>query len=102
MSSQTSATVPKKMYTFDNYATGNLKTTNNNHQLELVRSRFLLKITKKILLNAQKGNPMTLTHSDNVVESVAISSDGKYMISGSKLERLGFTYLCENPMVFLY
>lgn len=66
-----------------------LTTTNNDHQLVLARSRVLLKITKKILVNIQKSNPsikypITLIHSDNVVESVAISSDGKYMISGSR------------------
>lgn len=66
-----------------------LTTTNNNHQLTLEKSRDLFSITRKLLVNTQKSNsrinyPMTLIHSDTVVESVAISSDGKYMISGSR------------------
>lgn len=101
----------------------NLTTTNQNAKLALLKSKSLIDITNKLLANRPSNALIesfesfrfspTLEHT-SWVSSVAITPDGKHMVSGSgdftlKLWELhsgkelrsfeGHTSLCNNSMM---
>lgn len=75
----------------------NLTTTNQNSKLALAKSKSLLDITNKILANKNDSNLLesyenfrfstSLGHSDTI-NSVTITPDGKYIVSGSSDESI--------------